>query len=393
MLNKQKIKYELETIGNICDTITDYVAAGSFKDLADHVKYLSDPDYGLLVRTKDIKNDFKDEKLIYINEDAFNYLWRVNLNKDSLILPNIGNCGEVHYIDCKKLPYNNCALGPNAILVRSNTCNLKYLYYVLQTPFFQDQLMKITSPVGQRKFNKTDLKKLLVPVPSVEDQERIVDYLEKFEEMIKLKEDELSKRKQQYNYISNKLLINDKYSSDKIESLFNISKGKTPIQKSIPGEYPLVVTTSERKSSNDYQFDSKAVCIPLVSSRGHGIASLNHVYYQEGKFALGNILCALESKNEDIISAKYLYYYFESTKNYTLVPLMKGGANVSLHMNDILSINIKYPSLEKQNTIIQKLDALIEYDSILSREIELRRKQYEYYRNKLLSFEELSVSE
>ena len=68
---------------------------------------------------------------------------------------------------------------------------------------------------------------------------------------------------------------------------------ETPIQKAIPGKYPLVVTTTARKSCNNYQFDKPTVCIPLVSSRGHGVASLNRVYYQEGKFALGNILCGV----------------------------------------------------------------------------------------------------
>ena len=58
----------------------------------------------------------------------------------------------------------------------------------------------------------------------------------------------------------------------KLGDVCTILKGKTPIQKAIPGEYPLVVTTSERKSCKDYQFDCSAVCIPLVSSRGHGVA-------------------------------------------------------------------------------------------------------------------------
>lgn len=88
-----------------------------------------------------------------------------------------------------------------------------------------------------------------------------------------------------------------------------LEKGKTPIQKAIPGKYPLVVTTSERKSSNEYQFDCPTVCVPLVSSRGHGVASLNQVYYQEGKFALGNILCGITPRDNTELSAKYLYFY------------------------------------------------------------------------------------
>ena len=51
-------------IGDICETITDYVAAGSFKDLANNVKYLQEPDYAMLIRTTDIKSKFKKQKRI-----------------------------------------------------------------------------------------------------------------------------------------------------------------------------------------------------------------------------------------------------------------------------------------------------------------------------------------
>lgn len=108
----------------------------------------------------------------------------------------------------------------------------------------------------------------------------------------------------------------------------SLEKGKTPIQKAIPGEYPLVVTTAERKTSNDYQFDGAAVCIPLVSSRGHGVACLNAVYYQEGKFALGNILCGVTPHDNSGLSAKFLYYYLNLKKDTLIVPLMKGWSYV-----------------------------------------------------------------
>ena len=104
-----------------------------------------------------------------------------------------------------------------------------------------------------------------------------------------------------------------------------LEKGNTPIQKAIPGEYPLVVTTEERKSCNLYQFDAPTVCIPLVSSRGHGVACLNQVYYQEGKFALGNILCGVTPKDAQELSASYLYHYLNHKKDTLIVPLMKGG--------------------------------------------------------------------
>lgn len=173
----------------------------------------------------------------------------------------------------------------------------------------------------------------------------------------------------------------------KIGDICTITKGKTPIQKAIPGEYPLVVTTSERKSSNTYQFDRAAVCIPLVSSRGHGVASLNHVYFQSGKFALGNILCAVIPNDESILSANFLYHYLEYKKDTLLVPLMKGGANVSLHIDDIQRVKIPLPPIEVQNRTIEILDKFVELSDALSKELSARQNQYKYYRDLLLDFD------
>lgn len=172
----------------------------------------------------------------------------------------------------------------------------------------------------------------------------------------------------------------------KLSDVCTITKGKTPIQKAISGEYPLVVTTSERKSCNTYQFDNSAVCIPLVSSRGHGVASLNHVYFQSGKFALGNILCAVIPNDESVLSANFLYHYLEYKKDILLVPLMKGGANVSLHIDDIQRVRIPLPPIKVQNRTIEILDKFVELSEVLTNELTARKKQYEYYRDMLLDF-------
>ena len=123
---------KFQPIGIICDTITDYTAAGSFADIAKNVHYLSTQSYAQLVRTTDLKAKFSGKTPVYVDEHAFRYLWRVNLDRPSLILPNIGNCGEVYYCQPQDFPSANNVLGPNAILLRSSTANLKYLFHQLQ---------------------------------------------------------------------------------------------------------------------------------------------------------------------------------------------------------------------------------------------------------------------
>lgn len=137
--------------------------------------------------------------------------------------------------------------------------------------------------------------------------------------------------------------------------------------KTIPGEYPLVVTGKERRSSNTYQIDAKAVCVPIVSSSGHGHASIKRIHYQEGKFALGNIMVAL-IPNEKICVPKYLFYLCSVKKDEFFVSLMHGSANVTLSVEDVSDIEISLPDLDEQNRImgiLEKLDNIkkLERDS------------------------------
>ena len=144
----------------------------------------------------------------------------------------------------------------------------------------------------------------------------------------------------------------------RIGEVCSIEKGTTGLAQAVPGKYPLVATSAERKSSKDYQFDAKAICIPLVSSTGHGKKTLNYVHYQEGKFALGSILAALIPKDESALSARYLHAYLQKNKDRVLVPLMKGAANVSLSVTAISNIEIPLPSIKEQEEILEKIDSI-----------------------------------
>ena len=161
----------------------------------------------------------------------------------------------------------------------------------------------------------------------------------------------------------------------KIGDVCKIVKGTTGIASAVPGEFPLVVTAVERKTCSTYQFDCEAVCIPLVSSSGHGKKSLNNVHYQSGKFALGTILCAVIPNNSDKLDARYLHQYLQFYKDTVLVPLMKGAANVSLSMKDITGVSIPLPPIKRQRELAEMFVTLQEKQKELFTEFE---KQTEY---------------
>lgn len=139
-----------------------------------------------------------------------------------------------------------------------------------------------------------------------------------------------------------------------------ITKGGIGIMKAIPGSYTMVALGETDKTHIEYQFDAKAVIIPLVSSTGHGHASMKRVKYYEGKFALGNILCAVIPDDETFVLAKYLHIYLHWNREELLVSQMKGMANVSLPMNRIADVMVTVPSIEKQIEIVELEKRLVE---------------------------------
>jgi hypothetical protein len=135
-------------------------------------------------------------------------------------------------------------------------------------------------------------------------------------------------------------------------------KGASPTLKTEPGRFPLVVTASYRRTSDAWQIEGPAVCIPLVSSTGHGDAALHRVHFQDGKFALANLLVALLPNTDSGCDAKYLYHLLTARKDELLVPLMQGTANVSLKEQDIAGVEIPLPPLPEQRRMVARIEEL-----------------------------------
>lgn len=149
-----------------------------------------------------------------------------------------------------------------------------------------------------------------------------------------------------------------KVEKHRIGELCRMVRGTSPTLKTEPGPYPLVVTASYRRTADSWQLEGPAVCIPLVSSTGHGHAALHRVHYQEGKFALANLLVALLPKDPSVCDAHYLYHLLMTQKDELLVPLMQGTANVSLKEQDIAGVEIPLPSLAGQRRVVARIKEL-----------------------------------
>ena len=110
----------------------------------------------------------------------------------------------------------------------------------------------------------------------------------------------------------------------------------------------------------------------------------------DNKYSLNQRICDLTVKNTELVNDKFLYYILN--RNKQLLRFDNGVDQTNLKKDDILNIIVPIPSLERQKGIVEKLD---KFDKIvndlvdgLPAEIKARQQQYEFYRNKLLSFKE-----
>ena len=170
--------WEWSKLETFINEATDFVASGSFASLRENVKYYDEPEYAVLVRTKDFQSNFTKD-LVYTDKQGYEFLSNSNLFGGELILPNIGaSIGKVFIVPNLQ---ERMTLAPNSIMIRCyKDTHKEWLQYLFLSPFGQEQLRIISSSTAQGKFNKTDLRTLNIPIPPPAEQERIVTEIKRW---------------------------------------------------------------------------------------------------------------------------------------------------------------------------------------------------------------------
>lgn len=278
----------------------------------------------------------------------------------------------------------------------------KFLYYYLKKN--ENKIMENLVARGSiPALNKSDLDRFLVPVPPLEVQCEIVRILDNFTLLSAELSAELSARQKQYEYYKN-LLLEPKanYKNVKFMKLRDIGqvkmckrilKSQTNSISGIPfykigtfGKEPDAYISEEtyKEYINKYNYPKKGdILISCAGTIGRTI-----VYDGQPAYFQDSNIVWLEH-NEKIVLNKYLMYC------YSLEPwnISTGGTIARLYNDNILRAEIPLPPLEEQERIVNILDRFDKLCNDISEglpaEIEARKKQYEYYRDKLLTFKEL----
>ena len=150
--------------------------------------------------------------------------------------------------------------------------------------------------------------------------------------------------------------------------------------------YVFLLSTGEQTGwtteelAGDYLCEGEVVTIPWGKSR-----KVSEVMkYYKGKFVTADNRIAT-SNDTSILSNKYLYYWL-LTQSDNIDKCYRGAGIQHPDMSKILDLEIPLPPLEVQNEIVRILDTFTSQVEELQAELEARKEQYEYYRNKLLTF-------
>jgi len=283
--------------------------------------------------------------------------------------------------------------------------NVKYLAYYFQTTDFQQQKIRYITGTKVKRISKDNLEKFKIPIPPLEIQKEIVRILDTFTELTtELKKElsnELTLRQKQYRYYRDKLLRFDEREEDlgfrvkwkKLGEILNRTKG-TKItaskMKQIHKDNAPIKIFAGGKTVAFVNFDdipSKDINTkPSIIVKSRGIIEFE--YYNK-PFSHKNEMWSYHSASEQV-DIKYVYYYLKTKEDY-FQNIGNRMQMPQISISDTDNFKIPIPLLEKQREIVAILD---KFDTLtnsisdgLPKEIELRQKQYEYYRDMLLNFD------
>ena len=382
-----------EMIRELCPDGAEYVKLNSVCDIYDGTH--STPNYtesGVkFASVENIGNLYATRK--YISEKDFEK-YKIKPRIGDVMMTRIGSVGVCTVVDRNEALafYVSLALlRPQLDKVQS-----RFLKYAIESIHGRKELRKRTLinavPI---KINKEDIGKVTIPLPPIEIQSEIVHTLDNYtENVVKLQNQltaELTARKTQYAYYRDKLLQYKMPTKEyEVGEICEVSAGgdvpKEHFSKEKSEQYKVPVISNGCGINAFYGYtDAARVDKPAVTVAARG--TIGYAEYRDYPYFPIIRLITLIPRDDKQLNAKYLYYSLEG-RHYKVPTSGIPQLTVPVIKKEKVSI----PPLDVQNRIVNVLDNFEKICSDLNiglpAEIEARQKQYEYYRDKLLTFAE-----
>ena len=335
---------------------------------------------------------------------ASGYTDKYNEEENTITIAQGGNAGFVNFINTKFWAGAHCYVIKPII----ENINNKFLFYVLKN--IEKYIMSLktgTTILGLQKIKVLTLK---IPIPPIEVQKEIVRILDEFtEKTTKLQEllhKETILRKKQYEYYRDKLLT----FSDEVEYKFlgevcNVQYGGTPLKTKVEywengnikwlgsgvcenqktvNEITNYISELGLEKSSAKLMKKDTTLIALVG------ATIGKVAFLPFEAAINQNIAGVYPIDINKLNPSFVYYI--CTTYYKDFISLGNGKLTMANLSFVRNLKIPVPPLKEQERIVNILD---KFDALcnditkgLPAEIEMRKKQYEYYRDKLLTFKE-----
>lgn len=257
--------------------------------------------------------------------------------------------------------------------------NLHFLKHLFRSTPIRKSIAKTASGVTRFNISKTRFGNILIPLPTLAEQARIVGILDTFSASIENLKEQIAQRRKQYEHYRDKLLDLEGKEGVEMKTLKDVAiiKNGKDYKSLSEGTVPVYGTGGIITYVNEFASDKPSVLLPRKGS-------VENIFYVEGPFWTVDTIYWTEIDTTKVIP-KYLY---SSLLRYNLKDYAYGGARPSLSQPILYKLPIPLPSLQEQSRIVSILDTFEASIANLEAQLKERQKQYEYYRNKLLTFEE-----
>ena len=391
-----------ELIQQLCPDGVEYKMLGEIAEFTyGYTAKAQDKGDARFIRITDIGNNgflnHEDAKYITLSDESKKYL----LEKGDLLVARTGaTYGKTLIItSSEKSVYASflikITLNPNIIIH-------KFYWHFSRSKSYWDQAFRLVSSSSQPQFNTGALKKISIPIPPLPVQEEIVRILDKFTALEAELEAELEARRKQYEFYRDQLLtFGDEVEWRPLGEIGDFTYGYTAKAQN-QGDVRFIRITDIGNNGCLNKDDVKYITLSdeskkyllkvgdLLVARTGATFGKTLIITSSGKYVYASFLIKI-TLDSNLIGNKF-YWHFSKSKFYwkQALKLVSASSQPQFNTGALKKILVPVPPLAEQERIVailDKFDALVNDISFgLPAELEMRRKQYEYYRDRLLTF-------
>ena len=309
----------------------------------------------------------------------------------------IAQYGSAGYVDLQKKHFwaNDVCY---SVYPKDGLLNM-YLYYYLKNK--QRDIYSLRTNAVPAHLPQKELARIQIPIPSLSEQTRIVEILDTFSSSIENLKQQISERRKQYEHYRDELLDLEGKEGVEMKTLGDVCEIKGEYGLSVPSKpfdgvryIRITDITDSGTLNNDYvsadcgEVDKEPLKDgDILFARTGATVGKTLIYLKQyGDCLYAGYLIRYRIKH-DIALPKYVFHFTHSNQyNLWVKSNLVEGAQPNINAQKYNSLAIPVPSLSEQSRIVSILDTFEASIANLEAQLKEREKQYEYYRNKLLTF-------